>query len=129
MKQLLYAAIRGLSCCCSMINICLWSAAGSLLILQRMKRITCADAQPGRVAGMGVGTPSPVHMAQVLDSFWKINVIDIESTLKDATHAVLMEPGVPSAVLRARAKGLKKLGSIFQVGIFCKFYHILCLPF
>ena len=48
---------------------------------------------------------------------------------EDATHAVLMEPGVPSAVLRARAKGLKKLGSIFQVGIFCSFYHVLCLPF
>jgi hypothetical protein len=52
--------------------------------------------------------------AQVLDSFWKINVIDIESTLKAATAAVLEEPSVPAAALRARTKGLKKLGAIMQ---------------
>ena len=52
--------------------------------------------------------------AQVLDSFWKINVIDIEATLKAAAQQVLEEPGAPAAVLRARAKGLKRLGSIMQ---------------
>lgn len=68
-----------------------------------------------------------MHVAQVLDSFWKINVIDIESTLKDATQAVLSENGVPSAVLRARAKGLRKLGSIFQVRGFASYSHAPCV--
>ena len=52
---------------------------------------------------------------QVLESFWKINVTDIESTLKQVVTHVLSEPGVTERELNARAKALKKLGSIFQV--------------
>ena len=40
---------------------------------------------------------------------------DIESTLKQVVTAVLSEPGVPERDVNARAKALKKLGSIFQV--------------
>ncbi|EIE22588.1 DnaJ-domain-containing protein [Coccomyxa subellipsoidea C-169] len=59
----------------------------------------------------------------VLDSFWHINVIDIEATVKAVVHQVLRDSMVPASVLRARAKGLKKLGSIFQV---CTLSH--CAP-
>ena len=52
---------------------------------------------------------------QVLESFWKINVTDIESTLKQVVAQVLSEPGLPERDRTARAKALKKLGSIFQV--------------
>ena len=52
---------------------------------------------------------------QVLESFWKINVTDIESTLKQVVTLVLSEPGIPERELNARARALKKLGSIFQV--------------
>ena len=74
------------------------------------------SGKPGACRAPCGGGNLNLHMCplQVLDSFWKINVIDIESTLKGVAQQVLEEPGVPSAVLRARAKGLKKLGAIMQ---------------
>jgi len=51
----------------------------------------------------------------MMQSLWKINVVDIENTLEAVVDRVCHEPGQRGAVLKARAAGLKSMGVIFQV--------------
>lgn len=52
-------------------------------------------------------------MALMLESAWRVSVLDIESTLSHVCDKVLQDSDVDAQGRRRRAQGLKLLGQIF----------------
>uniref|UniRef100_A0A0D3DZU2 DNAJ-containing protein X-domain domain-containing protein n=1 Tax=Brassica oleracea var. oleracea TaxID=109376 RepID=A0A0D3DZU2_BRAOL len=67
------------------------------------------------------------HKRVMVDSLWKLNVADIEATLSRVCQLVLQDSEAKREELRARARGLKTLGKIFQVSFISNIYsNVIC---
>ncbi|CAM6083847.1 unnamed protein product [Calypogeia fissa] len=91
------------------------AAAGVVQLMQmqeEMKRQL--EAGGGQISESDLEKYIASKQELMLGSLWKLNVVDIEVTLSRVCQKVLVDPTGSKEVLRARAKGLKKLGKIFQ---------------
>eukprot|EP00898_Chlorokybus_atmophyticus_P007694 jgi/Chlat1/7926/Chrsp68S07362 len=89
------------------------------------KNIAEAMGRPGNDKGPSVELLMEESLPLMLDAMWRANILDIEATLQRVCHMALYasasSPVSPSstspAVLKARAKGLRVLGRIFQEAV------------
>ena len=63
---------------------------------------------------IGEKGPSEATMALMLESMWRVSLLDIEATLRHACNKVLSDQSVDKDMRRARARGLVVMGRVFQ---------------
>ncbi|KAK6939159.1 DnaJ domain [Dillenia turbinata] len=91
------------------------AATGALALIQLQEDMKQQLSAEGHYTEEELEDYIQSHKKLMVDSLWKLNVADIEATLSRVCQMVLQDNGVKKEELRARAKGLKTLGKIFQV--------------
>ncbi|CAI0381471.1 unnamed protein product [Linum tenue] len=90
------------------------AATGALALIQLQEDMKKQLNAEGNYTEEELEVYMQTHKKLMIDSLWKLNVADIEATLSHVCQMVLQENGVRKEELRARAKGLKTLGKVFQ---------------
>ncbi|KAJ6999122.1 chaperone protein dnaJ 10-like [Populus alba x Populus x berolinensis] len=90
------------------------AATGAIALIQLQEDIKKQLSAEGNYTEEELEAYMQSHKKLMTDSLWKLNVADIEATLSRVCQMVLQDSNVKKEELRARAKGLKTLGKIFQ---------------
>ncbi|XP_028784715.1 chaperone protein dnaJ 10 [Neltuma alba] len=90
------------------------AATGAIALIQLQEDMKKQLSQEGNYTEEELEEYMQSHKKLMIDSLWKLNVADIEATLSRVCQMVLQDNNVRKEELRARAKGLKTLGKIFQ---------------
>ncbi|XP_009607661.1 chaperone protein dnaJ 10 isoform X2 [Nicotiana tabacum] len=91
------------------------AATGAIALIQLQEDMKRQLSAEGNYTEEELEEYMQSHKKLMIDSLWKLNVADIEATLSRVCQMVLQDNNVKKEELRARAKGLKTLGKIFQV--------------
>ncbi|KAJ6939990.1 chaperone protein dnaJ 10-like [Populus alba x Populus x berolinensis] len=90
------------------------AATGAIALIQLQEEMKKQLSAEGNYTEEELEAYILSHKKLMTDSLWKLNVADIEATLSRVCQMVLQDNSVKKEELRARAKGLKTLGKIFQ---------------
>ncbi|KAH9691480.1 J domain-containing protein [Citrus sinensis] len=90
------------------------AAKGAFQLLQLQEDIRRQFKVDGSGPENDVETHIRLNKETLMNSLWKLNVVDIEVTLLHVCQMVLKENNVRKEELKARAVALKTLGKIFQ---------------
>uniref|UniRef100_A0A166ADH9 J domain-containing protein n=1 Tax=Daucus carota subsp. sativus TaxID=79200 RepID=A0A166ADH9_DAUCS len=90
------------------------AATGAIALIQLQQDMKRQLSAEGNYTEEELEAYMQSHKKLMVDSLWKLNVADIEATLSCVCQMVLQDNNVKKEELRARAKGLKTLGKIFQ---------------
>ncbi|KAK9064002.1 hypothetical protein SSX86_017874 [Deinandra increscens subsp. villosa] len=90
------------------------AATGALALIQLQEDMKKQLSAEGKYTEEELEEYMQSHKKVMIDSLWKLNVADIEATLIRVCQMVLQDNTVKKEELRARAKGLRTLGRIFQ---------------
>ncbi|XP_010270672.1 PREDICTED: chaperone protein dnaJ 10-like [Nelumbo nucifera] len=90
------------------------AATGAIALIQLQEDMKRQLSSEGNYTEEELEAYLQSHKKLMIDSLWKLNVADIEATLSRVCQMVLQDSSIKKEELRARAKGLKTLGKIFQ---------------
>ncbi|KAI6689492.1 hypothetical protein NL676_026320 [Syzygium grande] len=90
------------------------AAKGAFQLLQLQDDVRRQFKMDGSGPGNDVESHIKLNKETLMNSLWKLNVVDIEVTLMHVCQMVLRENNLKKEELKARAMALKILGKIFQ---------------